>query len=239
MPAVSGASGPTTVRPTLFCLANLMSRGKSVGGRCRHSRRRLPCPRCPARRKRARPAGLALNFQASACSRPPLPITSTFMVVRPQESKNETDHAGPGSIRARPDAATRNDAERATLDRRHAAGRSAANRTRKTLLILPAARHFGNDSFDEGVASLLGAGRATAWRLPSAAMFHQKSRPPRGAPRRERGRESISPAERSIVRTDIMAKSTPDPLWATPPEDKPVLEQALRSLSENRPKSPY
>ena len=31
MPAASGASGPTTVSATSFCLANLISCGKSVG----------------------------------------------------------------------------------------------------------------------------------------------------------------------------------------------------------------
>ena len=51
--------------------------------------------------------------------------------------------------------------------------------------------------------------RPTLWSL-------SWNRPRPVEARRERGRESISPAERYVVRTGIMAKSTPDPLLATP-----------------------
>ena len=52
--------------------------------------------------------------------------------------------------------------------------------------------------------------------LGEAPMNLSKNRPRRGDARRERGRESISPAERPVVPTGVMAKSTPDPLLAMP-----------------------
>ena len=53
-------------------------------------------------------------------------------------------------------------------------------------------------------------------------------RPRRRDARRERGRESISPAERPVVPTGTMTKSTPDPLLARPPKDMPVLGPSPR-----------
>ena len=79
MPLVSGSSGPTTVNWTLFCWANLISRGKSVGERSTFSAS-IAVPALPGATNTRSTRELWAIFQASACSRPPLPITSTFMM---------------------------------------------------------------------------------------------------------------------------------------------------------------
>ena len=50
--------------------------------------------------------------------------------------------------------------------------------------------------------------------------------------RRQRGREPISPAQRSGPRTGMMAKSTADPFWQCPPDDAPVLGQTPGQTGE-------
>ena len=82
IPAASGPSGPTTVSPTSLSWAKLDQGRKIVGRRSARFRRRCRCRRCPGRRKRGRPAGLCEIFQARACSRPPLPMIRTFMIVQ-------------------------------------------------------------------------------------------------------------------------------------------------------------
>src|SRR5690242_10440155 len=77
MPAASGASGPTTVSPTASAFAKATSSAISVIGTLVSSAS-SPVPPLPGATKTFALRGLAAIFHASACSRPPEPITSTF-----------------------------------------------------------------------------------------------------------------------------------------------------------------
>ena len=57
-----------------------------------------------------------------------------------------------------------------------------------------------------------------------------KNRPRREDARRERGRESNSPAERPVVPPASWRNRLPTPFWQRPPEAMPVLGQAPRPL---------
>src|SRR5436190_7635456 len=77
-PAASAASGPTTVRSIFSSTANRASSPRSVMAtflRCGSS----PVPALPGATKTASTRSPCASFQASACSRPPLPMTSAFM----------------------------------------------------------------------------------------------------------------------------------------------------------------
>src|ERR1043166_4611136 len=77
MPAASGASGPTTVSPIASAFAKATSSAMSVIGTWVSSDS-SPVPPLPGATKTFALRGLAAIFQASACSRPPEPMTSTF-----------------------------------------------------------------------------------------------------------------------------------------------------------------
>ena len=78
MPAASGASGPTTVKPTFSSAAKLARACRSVMGTLR-TPGSPAVPPLPGATKTVCTLGLPANFQASACSRPPLPTTRTFI----------------------------------------------------------------------------------------------------------------------------------------------------------------
>src|SRR3990167_8377080 len=77
-PAASGASGPTTVRPIFSCCAHSRSARTSVMAILSRWLDRAVPPLPGATKTRGTP-GDWLSFQAMACSRPPPPMTSTFM----------------------------------------------------------------------------------------------------------------------------------------------------------------
>src|SRR5690606_29192911 len=77
-PAASGASGPTTVKATCSRLASSISTGMSViGAFC--SSFSAAVPGLPGATSTRVTLGDWASFQASACSRPPEPMTRTFM----------------------------------------------------------------------------------------------------------------------------------------------------------------
>ena len=78
MPAASGASGPTTVSPTASRRANATSSSMSVIGDVGELGSRAPCRRCPGATNTCATRGDCASFHASACSRPPPPMTRTF-----------------------------------------------------------------------------------------------------------------------------------------------------------------
>ena len=77
MPATSGASGPTMVRSTTFCLANRMSAG-DILGRNIDIHRISRCPSVSRGDEDGAARGLWRSFHARACSRPPLPTIRIF-----------------------------------------------------------------------------------------------------------------------------------------------------------------
>src|SRR6185503_4546401 len=86
-PAASGASGPTTVRWIFSFFANATSSGMPVSATfCRPFS--VAVPPLPGATKTFCTRGLWASFHASACSRPPDPITRSFI------SMPEVAHAG-------------------------------------------------------------------------------------------------------------------------------------------------
>src|SRR2546430_5639619 len=86
MPLANGSSGPTTVRPMRFSFAKAANIGRSLALIATFS----PISAVPAfpgaQNTRSTP-GDCLSFQASACSRPPLPTTRIFTgTKRPRET---------------------------------------------------------------------------------------------------------------------------------------------------------
>src|SRR3990172_1134492 len=79
MPAASGASGPTSVRPTLSRLANSISSGIAPSATF-SSPVSAAVPPLPGATKTFCTRGFCASFHASACSRPPEPITKSFTV---------------------------------------------------------------------------------------------------------------------------------------------------------------
>src|SRR5690242_805493 len=77
MPAASGASGPTTVKPICSRCANATSAPVSDSGTLVRSGSSA-VPPLPGATKTLAARGDCAIFQAIACSRPPEPITSTF-----------------------------------------------------------------------------------------------------------------------------------------------------------------
>src|SRR6202011_3414167 len=79
-PRANGSSGPTTVRSTLFCFANRTKAGRSVAGIATLSAN-CAVPALPGAQNIRSTFADCLSFQASACSRPPLPVTRIFIVT--------------------------------------------------------------------------------------------------------------------------------------------------------------
>ena len=86
MPSASGLSGPTTVRSACFSWANASSFGRSSAPMFTHSTgvwffAGAPgrCRRYPARTTVCVTCGDCASFQTSACSRPPEPMTNSFI----------------------------------------------------------------------------------------------------------------------------------------------------------------
>src|SRR2546421_12606722 len=92
IPAASGSSGPTTVRPTRFCFANRASPFKSVGGIATFSAISL-VPAFPSAQKIRSACGDWRSFHARACSRPPLPMTRIFIAESSATSRLRWDFA--------------------------------------------------------------------------------------------------------------------------------------------------
>ena len=79
-PPASGSSGPTTVRPTRFSFAKRTSAGKSLTEIATFSVS-WAVPALPGAQKIRSTPDDCSNFQASACSRPPLPMTRIFTAM--------------------------------------------------------------------------------------------------------------------------------------------------------------
>ena len=86
MPSASGLSGPTTVSSTFFSCANASSFGKSSAPRFTHSTgaeflasRSCAMPALPGAHHSCVTCGDCASFHTSACSRPPEPMTRSFM----------------------------------------------------------------------------------------------------------------------------------------------------------------
>jgi hypothetical protein len=77
IPAASGSSGPTTVRSMRFSFAKRARPGKSLALRATFSPI-SSVPALPGAQKMRSTAHDCFNFQASACSRPPLPTMRSF-----------------------------------------------------------------------------------------------------------------------------------------------------------------
>ncbi len=81
MPPTSGTSGPTTVSATRSFLATSMSAAKSVTARATLRVFGSPAvPALPGAHSTSLTFGDCASFHASACSRPPLPMSKTFTV---------------------------------------------------------------------------------------------------------------------------------------------------------------
>ena len=79
IPSTNGCSGPTTVRAICSFVAKSTSLANWLGAisiLVNFGVRLVPA--LPGAQKTSATAGLCANFQARACSRPPLPITNTF-----------------------------------------------------------------------------------------------------------------------------------------------------------------
>src|SRR4051812_12899739 len=87
MPAASAASGPTTVRETCSFFANATSSAMSLIGRFSRPDSSA-VPPLPGATNTFCTRGLEASFHAIACSRPPPPMTRSFM------SMPEVAHAG-------------------------------------------------------------------------------------------------------------------------------------------------
>ena len=79
MPAASGASGPTSVKATCSSRQNRIKSSCAVSAILRNLGS-AAVPALPGATKTVSTLGDCASFHASACSRPPLPITSNFMV---------------------------------------------------------------------------------------------------------------------------------------------------------------
>ena len=80
MPLASGASGPTTVSAMLSRRQNSISAGVSTIGAF-STPVSVAVPPLPGATNTFCTRGLSVSFQASACSRPPEPTTSSFISV--------------------------------------------------------------------------------------------------------------------------------------------------------------
>ncbi len=81
MPAASGSSGPITVSPISFSLAKRTNAGRSFAGIATFSATSA-VPAFPGAQKIRSAREDCFNFQASACSLPPLPTTRIFTAVK-------------------------------------------------------------------------------------------------------------------------------------------------------------
>src|SRR5512134_1311940 len=83
MPSASGASGPTTVYPTASRRASSIHSGiEAAGALASPSSRAVPA--LPGATITRETRGECASFQASACSRPPEPMTSSFIGSVPE-----------------------------------------------------------------------------------------------------------------------------------------------------------
>src|SRR3954466_4299587 len=100
-PAASAASGPTTVRwmPSFFANASSSATSESAMFSSPLSR---AVPPLPGATKTFCPFGLCASFHAMACSRPPEPITRSFMSVAEVAHAGE-DHGDAALVRGRDD----------------------------------------------------------------------------------------------------------------------------------------
>ena len=92
MPSASGLSGPTTVRSAFFSCANASNPGKSSAPRFTHSTdaelfssRSCAIPALPGAHHNCVTCGDCASFHTSACSRPPEPMTRSFMKMLPAD----------------------------------------------------------------------------------------------------------------------------------------------------------
>src|SRR5690606_5442655 len=95
MPATSGASGPTMVRATSLSRAKCASAVLSSTSMAMFSTfASRAVPALPGATNTFSTSADWATFQASACSRPPLPMISTFMSCLASVSVAEMPHAG-------------------------------------------------------------------------------------------------------------------------------------------------
>ena len=80
IPAASGSSGPTTVKLTRFSLAKRTRGPRSLAEIATFSPISA-VPAFPGAQKMRSAYGDCFNFHASACSRPPLPMTRIFITI--------------------------------------------------------------------------------------------------------------------------------------------------------------
>jgi hypothetical protein len=80
MPSASGASGPTTVNATASLRASSIHSGiEAAAALTSPSSRAVPA--LPGATNTRETRGERASFQASACSRPPEPMTRSFMIA--------------------------------------------------------------------------------------------------------------------------------------------------------------
>src|SRR5512139_42906 len=89
-PAASGASGPTTVSATSWSFASFTRSATAVASTFSTPSSRA-VPALPGATRTFETRGLRASFQASACSRPPEPMTRSFTAA---SSVPEVAHAG-------------------------------------------------------------------------------------------------------------------------------------------------
>ena len=89
-PAASGASGPTTVSPTPWSLASFTRSATAVASTFSSPSSRA-VPALPGATSTFETRGERASFHASACSRPPEPMTRIFTAAA---SVPEVPHAG-------------------------------------------------------------------------------------------------------------------------------------------------
>src|SRR3974390_318854 len=93
-PFTSGNSGPTTVKSGCNRSASASSRGISPASADTHSTSSA-IPPFPGAHHTFSTSGLAPSFHTSACSRPPPPITRTFIEFSPRNSSSSNHSFGP------------------------------------------------------------------------------------------------------------------------------------------------
>ena len=100
-PRASGSSGPTTVRSTASDSANA---SKAAGSDTSSERAAAggPVPALPGAQITSRTADSRPSFQVSACSRAPLPTTSTFIDSAPSKEQCRRPARVPSSKARRP-----------------------------------------------------------------------------------------------------------------------------------------
>src|SRR3954470_236044 len=95
-PSINGSSGPTTVRSGCKRLASSTTESRLLRSALTHSAC-CEIPPLPGAQYSCVTRGDCCSFQTRACSRPPLPRTSTFMLKKGYGFDSAVSNGGPGS----------------------------------------------------------------------------------------------------------------------------------------------